>query len=97
MIEKKDVAHIAHLARIALTSEEEERFAAELSAILRFVEELNGLDTAGVAPVNGGGEEVNIMREDAFLTESLDGKAPQLMNAVPEKKENWVKVKSVFE
>ena len=43
MIEKKDVAHIAHLARIALTSEEEERFAAELSAILRFVEELNGL------------------------------------------------------
>lgn len=96
MIEKKDVAHIADLAHIALTSEEEERFAAELSAILRFVEELNELDTAGIAPVSGGTDLEDIMRDDAPLDESLEGKATELLAAVPRQKDGRVRVKSVF-
>lgn len=96
MIEKKDVGHIAGLAHIALTPQEEERFSGELSAILRFVEELNELDIAGAAPVSGGTDLENVMRDDAPLDESLEGKAEELLAAVPRKQDGRARVKSVF-
>ena len=96
-ITQKEVQHIAHLARIALTVEEEEKFAGELSAILGFVEELNEVDTEGVAPVNGGTDLESVMRGDSEIDQTLDKKAADVFAAVPEKKENWIKVKSVFE
>ncbi len=96
MITKRDVAHIADLARLALTSEEEERFAGELSAILDFVGELNELDTADVASMSGGTDLVNVMRDDGAHNLSLEGKAEALLAAVPEKKGALVKVRSVF-
>ena len=96
-ISEKEVRHIARLARISLSPEEEAHFTAELGAILGFVEQLNGLDTDGVAPVNGGTDLLNVMREDEPVDISLEGKSQKLFAAIPEKKENWARVKSVFE
>ena len=96
MISKKDVQHIAHLARLALTAEEEDRFVGELSAILGFVEKLNEADTEGVMPMTGGTMLAHVMREDAVSDPVLEGKHEQLLSAVPEKKDGWVKVKAVF-
>lgn len=44
------VRHVAHLARIAVTDEEVRLFGAQLSKILDYVNQLNELDTAEVAP-----------------------------------------------
>jgi aspartyl-tRNA(Asn)/glutamyl-tRNA(Gln) amidotransferase subunit C len=46
------VRHVATLARLALTPQEEEQAATQLSAILEAMETLAGVDTAGV-PATG--------------------------------------------
>ena len=48
----EEVRRVAQLARLALTLEEEQRFATQLSAILEAVQQLNALDTENVAPTS---------------------------------------------
>lgn len=43
------VDRIATLARLALTPEERERFAVQLSDVLRYVAQISEVDTTGVA------------------------------------------------
>lgn len=95
-ISRKDVEHIAHLARIRLSEKEEEKFEKELSSILGFVEKLSEIDTAGVMPETGGTTAENVMREDSAEHTKLEGKSVELLASVPERKEDWVKVKAVF-
>lgn len=49
-LELAQVRHVARLARLALSPEEEARFTAQLSAILDAVEQLATVDTSGVPP-----------------------------------------------
>ncbi len=48
----EQVRHVASLARLALTPEEEQRYQSQLSAILDAVEQLNELDTSRVEPTS---------------------------------------------
>lgn len=96
-VSKKDVQHIARLARIELTPEEEQKFAGDLSAVLEFVEKLKEVDTKNVEPLTGGTTLENTMRQDEQVDKILERKSAELMGAVPEKKDKWVKVKAVFE
>jgi aspartyl-tRNA(Asn)/glutamyl-tRNA(Gln) amidotransferase subunit C len=48
-ITKETVLHVARLARLELTPEEVETMQRDLAKILGHVEELNQLDTSGVA------------------------------------------------
>lgn len=96
-ITKKDVQHIARLARIELTPDEEQKFETEISAILGFVEKLSEVNTERVEPMTGGTVEKNAMRPDEQQDTNLEGRHEALINAVPEKKGEWVKVKAVFE
>lgn len=50
-LDKATVARIAALARIRLSEGELEPLAGELSQILTWVEQLNEVDTSGVAPM----------------------------------------------
>jgi aspartyl-tRNA(Asn)/glutamyl-tRNA(Gln) amidotransferase subunit C len=50
-VDQATVRRIAHLARIKVTDEEVPHLQEELNAILAFVEELNGVDVAGVEPM----------------------------------------------
>ncbi len=45
------VKRVARLARIAVSEEEAERMVGELNGILGFVEQLDEVDVAGVAPM----------------------------------------------
>ena len=47
-LETKDVDRIATLARLALTSDERQRFASQLNDVLRYVEQISQIDTSGV-------------------------------------------------
>ena len=49
-ISLEDVQHVAALARLDLSPEEEEKLVTELGSILGYVEKLGELDTEGVAP-----------------------------------------------
>jgi aspartyl-tRNA(Asn)/glutamyl-tRNA(Gln) amidotransferase subunit C len=64
VIERKDVEHVARLARLALTEAEIERMREQLNGILAYIEKLNELDTAGVDPTSHAVPLVNVMRDD---------------------------------
>jgi aspartyl-tRNA(Asn)/glutamyl-tRNA(Gln) amidotransferase subunit C len=51
-ITQQEVAKIAKLAHLALTPEEMESFTGQLSAILTYMEKLNELHTAAIAPMS---------------------------------------------
>ncbi|MGY2766948.1 Asp-tRNA(Asn)/Glu-tRNA(Gln) amidotransferase subunit GatC [Thermostichus sp. MS-CIW-26] len=50
MLKREEVQHVAHLARLELTEEEEIQFTEQLADILAYVEQLKELDTEGVEP-----------------------------------------------
>jgi aspartyl-tRNA(Asn)/glutamyl-tRNA(Gln) amidotransferase subunit C len=50
-VDRATVRRIAKLARIAITEEEAERLEHELSGILDWVAQLDGLDTSAVEPM----------------------------------------------
>src|SRR4029079_10735441 len=49
---RAEVARIAELARLELTSSELDLFTRQLGDILDYVEQIRGLDTTGVAPTS---------------------------------------------
>jgi aspartyl-tRNA(Asn)/glutamyl-tRNA(Gln) amidotransferase subunit C len=65
VIERKDVEHVARLARLALTEAEIERMREQLNGILAYIEKLNELDTSGVEPTAHAVPLLNVMRDDA--------------------------------
>jgi aspartyl-tRNA(Asn)/glutamyl-tRNA(Gln) amidotransferase subunit C len=59
-----DVKYVAHLARLALTPDEEKKLADQLGNILGYIEKLNELDVAGVEPTAHAVPMVNVTRPD---------------------------------
>jgi aspartyl-tRNA(Asn)/glutamyl-tRNA(Gln) amidotransferase subunit C len=60
-----DVKYTAHLARLALTPDEEKKLGAQLGNILGYVEKLKELDVTGVEPTAHAVPMVNVTRPDA--------------------------------
>lgn len=63
-MDSKTVNHIATLARIGIDPGEVDDYAAELSRILEFVEQMSAVDTADVAPLTHPRDRLLRMRED---------------------------------
>jgi aspartyl-tRNA(Asn)/glutamyl-tRNA(Gln) amidotransferase subunit C len=59
-----DVKYVAHLARLSLTPEEEQRIGAQLGSILGYIEKLKEADVSGVEPTAHAFPLVNVMRPD---------------------------------
>jgi aspartyl-tRNA(Asn)/glutamyl-tRNA(Gln) amidotransferase subunit C len=60
----KDVEHIAELARLDFSEEENGKLTAQLNSILAYMEQLNTLDTSGVEPLAHVIELSNVFRDD---------------------------------
>lgn len=60
----QEVAKVAVLARLRLSTEELERFTGQLNSIVDFVAQLQELDTTDVEPLAHGVEVRNVFRED---------------------------------
>jgi aspartyl-tRNA(Asn)/glutamyl-tRNA(Gln) amidotransferase subunit C len=63
-LRKEDVLKLARLARLHLTNTEIEQFREEISAILKYVEQLQTIDTEGLEPTYQVTGLKNVMRED---------------------------------
>ncbi|WP_103028293.1 Asp-tRNA(Asn)/Glu-tRNA(Gln) amidotransferase subunit GatC [Salinibacter altiplanensis] len=63
-VTRDDVRHVAQLARLDFSAEEEARMADELSEILGYVEKLDELDTSGVPPMSHVLDLTNVVRND---------------------------------
>ena len=79
-----NVRHLARLARLALTAEEEEVFEGQLCRVLEHIEFLKRLDVADVEPTAHPHAVFNVIREDApqagLATEAAMALAPRSAN-----------------
>ena len=89
-----EVHHIANLARLELTEEEIQRYREQLSAILAYFEQLQALDTTGIAPTTSTSDGQSLLREDqARQGLSLDN----LLDNAPQTKARQFRVPPVFD
>jgi aspartyl-tRNA(Asn)/glutamyl-tRNA(Gln) amidotransferase subunit C len=81
-----DVKYVAHLARISLSPEEEQKIGAQLGNILGYIEKLKELDVSQVEPTAHAVPLVNITRPDeirpSLPTEEALRNAPAKANGL---------------
>ena len=92
MITVKDVEHVAKLARLELTEEEKEKYAGQLGDVLKYVEQMNEVDTSNVVPMAHAMDFVNVMREDAVKYEQTK---EELMANAPDEEDGFFKVPKI--
>ena len=59
-----DVKYVAHLARLSLSPEEEQKIGAQLGNILGYIEKLKEVDVSGVEPTAHAFPLINVTRPD---------------------------------
>jgi aspartyl-tRNA(Asn)/glutamyl-tRNA(Gln) amidotransferase subunit C len=91
---RDDILKLAALARIDLSDDEVEEFSDELSAILKYVEQLESVDVSGLEPTSQVTGLVNVMREDKEVDYGY--KSIDLLQNVPEVDDNQIKVKRMI-
>lgn len=92
-ISKKDVEHVAKLARLELTEEEKVLYTEELNAVLGFMDTLNQLDTSGVPPTSHVLDIKNVFREDV-VEPSMDPE--EVVANAPAAKDNQFRVPKIM-
>lgn len=98
-ITRKDVDHVARLARLALSEEEKERYTQQLGQILTYIEKMSAINTENVALTTHVLPLSNVWREDVCepsTPETLGSPEDILANA-PEREGPLFKVKKVIE
>ncbi len=96
MIIKKEVKHIAKLARLGLTEKELKKHQKEFSKIFDYIEKLKEVDVSKVQFFfHLLSENENVMREDK---ESAKCKAQsaKLLKLMPETKNGYLKTKPIL-
>jgi len=93
-LSRKEVEHIAQLARLELTEEEKTRFRQQLSAILDYAASLQKLDTLDIPPTSSVLPQRNGLRED-IPTAGLNIK--EVLANAPRTEKNQFRVPPVLE
>ncbi|MBR5556137.1 Asp-tRNA(Asn)/Glu-tRNA(Gln) amidotransferase subunit GatC [bacterium] len=92
MITIKDVEHVAKLARLELTEEEKELYTKQLGDVLKYVDQMNEVDTSNVKPMAQVVDLVNVMREDVV---HYDHTKEELMANAPDEENGFFKVPKI--
>jgi len=95
-IYKKEVEHIAELARIKLTKEELGKFQKELSSILDYVNKLSKVSTAKVKPTAQITGLKEVTRKDE-LEKKDKNLREKILNQAPSRKKDYFKVPKILE
>jgi len=92
-IDLEQTKYIAHLSRLELTPEEENKFSSQLRDILNYVDKLKEVDTKNVPPTSHVLPINNVFREDerGFSLSSREA----LSNA-PKQKNNQFQVPKII-
>jgi len=93
-LSRKEVLHIALLARLGLNESEADRLSEQLSNILENFEVLQQLDTSNVPPTAQSIALQNVVRDDE-VAPSLPQQ--QVLSNAPRQDGEYFKVKAVLE
>ena len=93
-ISLEQVRHVALLARLELSPQDENRLRTDMDEMLAYVDKLNELDTKNVAPTTQVGEAGTPMRDDE-VTNRPDADA--ILANAPSRDRNYFKVPKIIE
>src|SRR5512141_2152102 len=96
-ITRKDVDHVARLARLALSDEEKDRYTAQLESILEYVGQLSELNTDDVPLTTHVIPLSNVWRDDVADSPERFGSSEPLLQNAPEREGPFFKVKKIIE
>ena len=92
MITIKDVEHVAKLARLELTDDEKELYTKQLGDVLKYVDQMNEVDTSDIKPMTQVIDFYNVMREDKVVQEISK---EDLMANAPDEENGFFKVPKI--
>ena len=92
MITVKDVEHVAKLARLELTEDEKVLYTKQLGDVLKYVDQMNEVDTSDVKPMTQVIDFVNVMREDKVYYEQTK---EELMKNAPDEENGFFRVPKI--
>ncbi len=90
----EQVRHVARLARLELSPEDEQRLRADMDEMLAYVVKLNELDTRDVAPTTQVGEAGMPMRDDQVTNRPA---ADAMLANAPSRERGYFKVPKIIE
>ena len=93
-ITREQVIHVADLARLKLTEEEQELITKDLENVINFADKLNELDIDNIDPTAHVIPIQNVFRED-IKNESFDRE--ELLKNAPESEEGCYSVPKIVE
>ncbi len=91
-ISREEVRHLAWLAKIELTQQEEETLSKQMADILNYFKVLDAIDTKGIEPAYHASEVKNVFRRD----EPRKANADEILKLVPVKKGRYVKAPKII-
>ena len=93
MIDREEVRKVAHLARLALSEEEETQFSTQLSSILDYADQLSELETKDVPPTTRAIDVSNVTRPDAV---EAYAEREALLASAPDREGDFFKVPQIL-
>jgi len=91
----EQIQHLAHLARLELTTQEQEKFTSQISSILEYFDKLNEVDTQGVEPLSQSIELENILRPDE-IEECDTNIRDSILNNAPQTSGDYIKTNKIL-
>ena len=93
-ITSEEIRHVAILARLDLTPDEQERLTGQLGRILVYMDKLNELDTSGVEPMSHAVDVVNVLRPDRAVNQP---RTEALLSNAPAREDDFLSVPKIIE
>ncbi|TXG77726.1 Asp-tRNA(Asn)/Glu-tRNA(Gln) amidotransferase subunit GatC [Candidatus Dojkabacteria bacterium] len=91
-LSREEVQHIARLARIGLTEDEEVRFQKDLAGVFGLIEELQSAKVKQ-EEIDLSHRETNRVREDKSQESGMEA---EIIDSFPTRKDGFNKVRAVF-
>lgn len=93
-IKREDILHLSDLSDFSLSEEEITKLGSDLEGIIKYISQLDELNTDDVEPTYQVFEMENVWRSDEILPQ--DATREQLLALTKEEKDNQVKVPKVL-
>lgn len=93
-ITKDDVLKLAKLSNIKLSQDEVDKFVIELDAIVKYVEQIDSVETDDLKPTDQVTGLQNVMRQDEVVDYGISQE--QLLKNLPNREKNYIKAKRVL-
>ena len=93
-MDKKTVTTISYLSRLKIDGEKEEKITNDLENIIKFVDQLNDVDTSDIEPLTNPLEKTAKTRDDLVTADNLK---KELLEIAPSSNEDYFLVPRVVE